>query len=647
MERFKGQKYEKLRKHHADMGVPWSDPTFPATDTSIGHSKSSNFPRNVKWLRPSEICDNPRLFVDGISHHDATQGHLGNCWFVAACSVLSGGKEMWTKVIPDAEEQEFSSENYGGIFRFRFWRFGEWIEVCVDDLLPCSEDGDLLFTHSSQHTEFWSALLEKAYAKLHGCYAVLDGGNLSDALVDFTSGVSEVIDLNTIISQLRGDPDAKKAFFNTMEKELEDHALMCCAIQTSGAEEIEKRTDLGLVKGHAYGITAVTKVDLNDAKFFAKIFKEKKHLYLVRLQNPWGRKEWTGAFSDKSPEWAGVSQKEKEKLGLTLKDDGEFWMPFDDFLTQFSEMSICRLINTSLFSFNKTWNESQLFGSWIKGEGNYNRAGGCLNNHELFLKNPQYRISIETKSDEETKDVIIQLSQRDSRSLLMDNKETLIIGFTLLKVEFNRKYRLHQFSEEQIVNKSDYIKSKHIFLRANLPRGRYVIVVTTFEPGQSTDFLLRVFTEEDPDLKCLTKDVPTLKWYQFWQSPPKIVTRLTVKSASGLEKRDIFGKGDPYCHVKCEGQSVETSAVKNTQNPEWNESFLFYRRDPKENHMKLSLWNKNLTIDGFIGQALVKSLDPFENRIVLEMKGRRSKKEEIVPGTVKVTIENFENLEEI
>jgi len=245
MERFKGQKYEKLRKHHGDMGVPWCDPTFPATDTSIGHSKSSKLPRNVKWLRPSEICDNPRLFVDGISHHDATQGHLGNCWFVAACSVLSGGKEMWTKVIPDAGEQEFSSENYGGIFRFRFWRFGEWIEVCVDDLLPCSEDGDLLFTHSSQHTEFWSALLEKAYAKLHGCYAVLDGGNLSDALVDFTSGVSEVIDLNTIISQLRGDPEAKKAFFNTMQKELEDHALMCCAIQTSGAEEIEQRTDLG------------------------------------------------------------------------------------------------------------------------------------------------------------------------------------------------------------------------------------------------------------------------------------------------------------------------------------------------------------------------------------------------------------------
>ena len=58
------------------------------------------------------------------------------------------------------------------------------------------------------------------FFRLHGCYAVLDGGNLSDALVDFTSGVSEVIALNTIISQLRADPDAKKAFFNTMQKEL-------------------------------------------------------------------------------------------------------------------------------------------------------------------------------------------------------------------------------------------------------------------------------------------------------------------------------------------------------------------------------------------------------------------------------------------
>ena len=53
MELFKGQKYANIRKEQTEYGVPWTDPTFPPSDTSIGHSKSSKLPRVVKWLRPS------------------------------------------------------------------------------------------------------------------------------------------------------------------------------------------------------------------------------------------------------------------------------------------------------------------------------------------------------------------------------------------------------------------------------------------------------------------------------------------------------------------------------------------------------------------------------------------------------------------
>lgn len=87
---------------------------------------------------------------------------------MAAAASLALEKNLWTKVIPDHKTQTFTPEkpeDYQGIFRFQFWRFGEWTEVVIDDRLP-TENNSLIYVKSKEKNEFWSALLEKAYAKL-------------------------------------------------------------------------------------------------------------------------------------------------------------------------------------------------------------------------------------------------------------------------------------------------------------------------------------------------------------------------------------------------------------------------------------------------------------------------------------------------
>jgi len=59
----------------------------------------------------------------------------------------------------------------------------------VDMKLPFLNDGSLVYAGSKnplEQQEYWVALIEKAYAKLHGCYQALENGKVEDALFDLT-----------------------------------------------------------------------------------------------------------------------------------------------------------------------------------------------------------------------------------------------------------------------------------------------------------------------------------------------------------------------------------------------------------------------------------------------------------------------------
>jgi len=648
---FKNQKYHKIRKHHQELGVPWTDHTFPANESSIGLQKSRELGR-IEWRRAADLSDRPQLVTSGVGRHDVVQGKLGNCWFVAASSVLAGVPKLWERVVPDSKDQDWDPnlpDRYSGVFRFHFWRFGSWLEVLVDDLIP-TRNGVPVFTYSRDSNEFWSALLEKAYAKIHGSYEALDGGNLSDALVDFTGGVSELVSLENDAGVKLFEEDQKKnELYNRVFEEVSEHALVCCAIRARKGEEQEK-TEYGLVKGHAYGITAVKKVPIGDTGLVA-FFKGREKVPLVRLRNPWGEKEWNGAFSDGSLEWRSISSKEKEKLGLVTEDDGEFWMPWDDFVIQFTDLSINHIINTSLFSFSKTWKEYVSLSAWARPD----RAGGCLNHPTTFLNNPQYRFDINTKEEEE--EVIVQLSQMDDGSnVLLKDKLKLVIGFHLLKVESNREFRLHKIIPGSDCGSSDYIRSRHIFLRKTLSPGRYFIIPTTFDPGQDANFLLRLFSDKSSDLSPVLLDEPKDPCCLGCGcgSRPQVVTRVTVLSATGLQKQNVIGQADPYVYITCEGFKGRSATVKNSLDPKWDFSVIFYRKKP-EKPIKVQIWNSNLVVDQFMGQCVVDAKErsdpdnPFGDEAArvertLDLYNKGNKKDERMSGSIKILIETYKDL---
>ncbi|XP_035222772.1 calpain-3-like, partial [Stegodyphus dumicola] len=169
------------------------DNDFPPSETTLYHNRRARDPQII-WLRPHELTLRPELLIDGVSRHDIVQGVLADCWFLSSCAAVAQRPDLMEKVIPS--NQPLSGEGYKGIVTFRFWRFGHWITVYIDDLLP-TKKRKLIFSRSSEPREFWVSLLEKAYAKLHGSYEALEGGHAMDALVDLTGGLAEMYVLET------------------------------------------------------------------------------------------------------------------------------------------------------------------------------------------------------------------------------------------------------------------------------------------------------------------------------------------------------------------------------------------------------------------------------------------------------------------
>ena len=172
--------------------ILWKDSEFTADDTSLfgsnemegqdlAFSCATPSPGSMYWTRPTEHKQHiagpngPSLYGNfGIPRPEGVvQGHLGDCWFLAAASAIAEQPERIERIIWNKEY------NKQGAFRCYFWIKNGWYGVNIDDRIPTKKYGSRyrpFATFPSKNGAWWMPLLEKAYAKLDQNYDRIVGG---------------------------------------------------------------------------------------------------------------------------------------------------------------------------------------------------------------------------------------------------------------------------------------------------------------------------------------------------------------------------------------------------------------------------------------------------------------------------------------
>uniref|UniRef100_A0A8C1IJ46 Calpain 9 n=1 Tax=Cyprinus carpio TaxID=7962 RepID=A0A8C1IJ46_CYPCA len=460
-----GKTYEQLRLECLQKGKLFEDPDFPAVGDSLFFSQ--RVPVNFEWKRPGEICKDPKFITGGATRTDICQGQLGDCWLLAAIASLTLHEETLKRVVP--HDQSFD-RGYAGIFHFQLWQHNKWLDVVVDDRLPCVRN-NLVFVHSADNTEFWSALLEKAYAKLNGSYESLKGGSTMEAMEDFTGGVGEMYETKNAPTNL----------FLILKKAVERGSMLGCSIDITSSAESEVTT-------------AGAKVQL------------------IRVRNPWGQVEWNGPWSDNSREWSAIDSSEKNRLLHNSLDDGEFWMEFGDFKANYDKIEICNLTPDSLSDDgSKKWEVNLFEGNWIRGS----TAGGCRNYIDTFWTNPQFKLRLDHPDDgDKMCSVIVALLQKNRRRLRKEGLDMETIGFAIYEAPDDQDHQgkdFFRYNGSKARSRS-YINMREVSERFRLPPGNYLLVPTTFQPHHEADFLIRIFSENKAGAMYVHEN--TLQCYQ-------------------------------------------------------------------------------------------------------------------------------------
>lgn len=434
-------------------GCKFTDASFPCDGSSLYRRD----PRlmTLEWKRLSELSREPSLFVDGVEEGDIVQGELGDCWFLGSMSVVATRNDLLYPLFVSAHPSI-------GFYQIRFFIDAQWRVVTIDDYVPM-KFGQIRFAKCVDKNEMWVPLMEKAFAKLMGCYEHITSGDFSEGMTNLTGEGCEIYPLNPSLAR---DSNPATSLWEKLKYFASEQFLMGCAISHGGRE----RDRNGLLTQHAYAILRCCEPKLAPG------------VRLVQLRNPWGMKEWSGSWSDGSREWNAAVRAE---LNHEDKDDGTFFMTFEDFLNNYTEMAVCRLLTDSV---GKVWSKYVMRGEWGP-----QTAGGCPNTQRWKL-NPQYWLTVHQPVT-----VFFHLAQGDHRCEGISATAYESMGLYLYRVEDNRARKTELGGGT--LHQPEFINSREYSFSRTMEPGAYILMPCLWDAGVQKRFFLSIYTE-DPVVEC-------------------------------------------------------------------------------------------------------------------------------------------------
>lgn len=319
--------FDQILQEHYNNGQVFVDKDFPAADESLidPNDEIDDLMElgPVTWKRirdiPALVDQNGEvhIFQGYIEPSDIKQGQIGDCYFLSSIAALAERPDRIRNMFLNDDANDY------GVYGSVMYKNGIKMCVVIDDLIPCK--GNKAAFARSNGPELWVVLLEKMWAKLHGCYDRIAGGLEYETIRDLSGAPGYFF---------RGIDD--ETFEKIFEYDEANYVMGCSMSDTYDQALAEQQ---GIVPGHAYTLLSAAEVlDING-----------NTVRLVKLRNPWGSGEWNGDWSDASPLWTNEL---RQQVGFDgSRDDGIFWMDFNDFKEVFGFWSVNKTIDNPHYNY--------------------------------------------------------------------------------------------------------------------------------------------------------------------------------------------------------------------------------------------------------------------------------------------------------